>query len=129
MQHSVGCGSSNSLTEVLQQHSASSAQAAASTPLAYSAPPRSNRQANLVLQNPFFVGSITDQQFTVSNPSHASSQPSSCKTVQVGTPEQLPDPVFKQQQWLIADSPLLTPLAGSSVVFRSSGDVKVNAQH
>ena len=126
--HRIGCDSGNSLAEVcMQQRSTSFPQMAANAPRAYHTPARPKRQASPVLQNPVRIGS-TDQLFLVPNPFHVFSQPWSCKNAHVGATEQLPDPVFKQQQWPLANSSLLTPLAGSSVVFSGSGDVKFNAQ-
>ena len=90
--HSVSCDSSKKLAKsCLQPHSTLYDEAATSAPPAYNTPPRPNRQADQVPQNPFCVGNIKKRLLNVSNPPNASSQPMSCEAFHANTTKHLPD--------------------------------------
>lgn len=121
-QQSAKCGSSNKqANESVRQQSALHDESATNALYAYDTPPRPDRQADQVLQNPFCVGSIADQLSKASNPPDTSSQVMSSRTRQADS-ILLPDPVPIHQQWLLAGSSLLSPLSAPLTAFHTSGD-------
>lgn len=87
-------------------------QVAANALQAYNTPLRPCRQAQQVVQNPFHVGSITDQLLKEPQPPSASAQFVSCNTIPTHTTEQLLGPVISHQHWPAASSILLRPQPG-----------------
>ena len=128
--HPLSCGGSNQVSEAcLQQPSITHGKAGTCVPLLYITPPRPNRQADQVPQNPFLMGSIRDRLLKVSHPFTTSSEPISCTTIQALAKEQLPNPDFKHQQWSMASSSLLSPLLDSSAACCTSADKTPDDQH
>lgn len=128
--HPLSCGGSNQIAEAcLQQPPITHGEAGTHVPSLYITPPRPNRQADQVPQNPFCIGSITDRLLKVSHPYTALTEPISCATIQPLAKEQLPISGFKHQRWPMASSSLLSPLLDPSAACCTSADTTSDDQH